>query len=161
MISYNGMKMEFSTAGLSGEQIMVAFRFYAGNPSIASSFQAYPSHWCVEYTTDGENYQLADNADLSGKEYVHLRNITFTKISIGSYSTPTTTSTALGASAHAFCLPSDALGKDKVIVRIRPYDTVMSALPAVFTDEIENSHVAEQSNISDNVSFQDIFIRYR
>lgn len=161
VISYNGIKMEFSTAGLSGEQIMVAFRFYAGNPSIASSFQAYPSHWCVEYSTDGENYQLADNADLSGKEYVHLRNITFTKISIGSYSTPTTTSTALGASAHAFCLPSDALGKDKVIVRIRPYDTVMSALPAVFTDEIENSHVAEQSNISDNVSFQDIFIRYR
>jgi hypothetical protein len=153
--------MDFSTAGISGDQIMVAFRFYAGNPSIPSSFQAYPSHWCVEYSTDGVNYQLAENADLSGKEYVHLRNITFTKISLGSYSIPTTTSTALGASAHAFCLPSDAFGKEKVSVRIRPYDTVMSALPAVFTGEIENSAVTEHSDISDNVSFQDIFIRYR
>lgn len=159
--SFNGLKMDFSTAGISGDQIMVAFRFYAGNPSIPSSFQAYPSHWCVEYSTDGVNYQLAENADLSGKEYVHLRNITFTKISLGSYSIPTTTSTALGASAHAFCLPSDAFGKEKVSVRIRPYDTVMSALPAVFTGEIENSAVTEHSDISDNVSFQDIFIRYR
>lgn len=159
--SYNGMRMEFSTAGLSGEEIMVAFRFYAGNPSIASSFQAYPSHWCVEYSIDGGDYKLAQNADLSGKPYVHLRNITFTKLSIGSFSTPTTTSTALGASSHAFCIPAEALGKEKVAVRIRPYDTVMSALPSVFTGEVENSNVMHQSDIDDNISFQDIFIRYR
>ena len=159
--SYNGIKMDFSTAGLTGEKIMVAFRFYAGNPSIPSSFQAYPSHWCVEYATDGVNYKLAENADLSGNEYVHLRNITFTKISIGGYSTPTTTSTTLGATAHAFCLPSDVFGKEKVSVRIRPYDNVMSALPSVFTGEIENSKVHEHSTVSDDISFQDIFIRYR
>ena len=92
---------------------------------------------------------------------MHLRNLTFVRISLGSYSTPTTTSTALGATAHAFCLPADALGKEKVSVRIRPYDTVMSALPSVFTGEIENSYVTERSDINDNVSFQDIFIRYR
>lgn len=159
--SYKGIRMDFSTAGISGEEIMVAFRFYAGNPSIPSSFQAYPSHWCVEYSVDGGEYKPAVNADLSGKPYVHLRNITFTKLSIGSYSTPTTTSTALGASAHAFCIPEEALGKEKVSVRIRPYDTVMSALPSIFTGEIENSYVTEHSDISDNVSFQDIFIRYR
>lgn len=159
--SFNGMKMEFTTAGLSGEQMMVVFRFYAGNPSIASSFQAYPSHWCVEYSINGEEYHLAENADLSGNEYVHLRNITFTKISLGSYSTSTTTSTALGASAHAFCLPDEVFGKEKIFVRIRPYDTVMSALPAIFTGEIENSNVTEHSTVTDNISFQDIFIRYR
>ena len=159
--SYNGIRMDFSTAGMSGTEMMVAFRFYAGNPSIASSFQAYPSHWCVEYSVDGGEYKMAENADLSGQPYVHLRNITFTKISIGSYSTPTTTSTALGASTHAFCIPSDVFGREKVSVRIRPYDTVMSALPPVFTGEIENSNVTEHSDINDNVSFQDIFIRYR
>lgn len=159
--SYNGIRMDFSTAGMSGTEMMVAFRFYAGNPSIASSFQAYPSHWCVEYSVDGGEYKRAENADLSGQPYVHLRNITFTKISIGSYSTPTTTSTALGASTHAFCIPSDVFGREKVSVRIRPYDTVMSALPPVFTGEIENSNVTEHSDINDNVSFQDIFIRYR
>ena len=112
-------------------------------------------------SVDGGEYKPAVNADLSGKPYVHLRNIAFTKLSIGSYSTPTTTSTALGASAHAFCIPEEALGKEKVSVRIRPYDTVMSALPSIFTGEIENSYVTEHSDISDNVSFQDIFIRYR
>ena len=71
------------------------------------------------------------------------------------------TSTALGASAHAFCIPAEAFGKDNVSVRIRPYDTVMSALPSVFTAEVENSNVTAKSDISDNVSFQDIFIRYR
>lgn len=159
--SYNGLRMDFSTAGISGNEIMVAFRFYAGNPSIPSSFQAYPSHWCVEYSIDGGEYKLAANADLSGNPYVHLRNIAFTKVSIGSFSTPTTTSTALGASAHAFCIPAEAFGKDNVSVRIRPYDTVMSALPSVFTAEVENSNVTAKSDISDNVSFQDIFIRYR
>ncbi len=159
--SYNGLRMDFSTVGISGNEIMVAFRFYAGNPSIPSSFQAYPSHWCVEYSIDGGEYKLAANADLSGNPYVHLRNIAFTKVSIGSFSTPTTTSTALGASAHAFCIPAEAFGKDNVSVRIRPYDTVMSALPSVFTAEVENSNVTAKSDISDNVSFQDIFIRYR
>ena len=159
--SYNGLRMDFSTVGISGNEIMVAFRFYAGNPSIPSSFQAYPSHWCVEYSIDGGEYKLAANADLSGNPYVHLRNIAFTKVSIGSFSTPTTTSTALGASAHAFCIPAEAFGKDNVSVRIRPYDTVMSALPSVFSAEVENSNVTAKSDISDNVSFQDIFIRYR
>ena len=92
---------------------------------------------------------------------MHLRNIAFTAISMSGYSTMTTTSTALGASTHAFTLPEEVFGKDKVCVRIRPYDTVASALPTVFDGEIENSHISENSAVNDYVSFQDIFVRYR
>ncbi len=160
-VSYNGMRMEFSTAGLSGTEVMVVFRFYAGKTGTSSTFQAYPSHWCVEYSLDGKEYKPARNADLSGKDYVHLRNIAFTAIALGSTTTTTTTSSSLGPSAHAFCLPAEVLGKEKVMVRIRPYDTVLSAVPSLFTDEIENSHAVEQSKVTDYISFQDIFIRYR
>ena len=159
--SYNGMRLELSTKEASGSQMMVAFRFYAGRTGTADTYKAFPSHWCVEYSLDGKEYKSAVNSDLSGKDYVHLRNIAFTAISMSGYSTVTTTSTALGASTHAFTLPEEVFGKDKVCVRIRPYDTVASALPTVFDGEIENSHISENSAVNDYVSFQDIFVRYR
>ena len=159
--SYNGMRMEISTEGISGSQMMVAFRFYAGIVNNADTYKAFPSHWCVDYSLDGKEYVLATNADLSGQEYVHLRNIAFTKLSMAGYSISTTTSTALGASVHAFTLPAEVFGKDKVYVRIRPYDTVASALPAYFDAEVENSQVKENSAVVDYVSFQDVFVRYR
>ena len=157
----NGLTMEFSTKGLTGEEIMVAFRFYAGRTGTATTFQAFPSHWFVEYSIDGAPYIPAANADLSGNPYVHLRSIATYTLQYGSYKIPTSVNAGLGASSHAFCLPAEALGKDNVKVRIRPYDTVMSAIPSLFTDEIESSSITAQTRASDYVSFQDIFIRYR
>lgn len=157
----NGLTMEFSTKDLSGEEIMVAFRFYAGRTGTVSTFQAFPSHWFVEYSIDGAPYTPATNADLSGNPYVHLRSIATYTLQYGSYKIPTSVNAGLGASSHAFCLPAEALGKDNVKVRIRPYDTVMSAIPSLFTDEIESSSITAQTRASDYVSFQDIFIRYR
>lgn len=157
----NGLTMEFSTKDLSGEEIMVAFRFYAGRTGTATTFQAFPSHWFVEYSIDGAPYAPATNADLSGKSYVHLRSMATYTLQYGSYKIPTSVNAGLGASSHAFCLPAEALGKDNVKVRIRPYDTVMSAIPSIFTDEIESSSITAQTRASDYVSFQDIFIRYR
>jgi hypothetical protein len=153
--------MEFSTKGLTGEEIMLAFRFYAGRTGTATTFQAFPAHWFVEYSIDGAPYVPATNADLSGKPYVHLRSIATYTLQYGSYKIPTSVNAGLGASSHAFCLPAEALGKEKVKVRIRPYDTVMSAIPSIFTDETESSTITAQTRASDYVSFQDIFIRYR
>ena len=157
----NGLTMEFSTKDLTGKEIMVAFRFYAGRTGTATTFQAFPSHWFVEYSIDGAPYIPAANADLSGNPYVHLRSIATYTLQYGSYKIPTSVNAGLGASSHAFCLPAEALGKDNVKVRIRPYDTVMSAIPSLFTDEIESSSITAQTRASDYVSFQDIFIRYR
>lgn len=157
----NGLTMEFSTKDLAGKEIMVAFRFYAGRTGTATTFQAFPSHWFVEYSIDGAPYIPAANADLSGNPYVHLRSIATYTLQYGSYKIPTSVNAGLGASSHAFCLPAEALGKDNVKVRIRPYDTVMSAIPSLFTDEIESSSITAQTRASDYVSFQDIFIRYR
>lgn len=157
----NGLTMEFSTKDLSGEEIMVAFRFYAGRTGTVTTFQAFPSHWFVEYSIDGAPYTPATNADLSGKPYVHLRSMATYTLQYGSYKIPTSVNAGLGASSHAFCLPAEAFGKENVKVRIRPYDTVMSAIPSIFTDEIESSSITAQTRASDYVSFQDIFIRYR
>lgn len=157
----HGLTMEFSTKGLTGEEIMLAFRFYAGRTGTVTTFQAFPAHWFVEYSIDGAPYVPATNADLSGKPYVHLRSIATYTLQYGSYKIPTSVNAGLGASSHAFCLPAEALGKEKVKVRIRPYDTVMSAIPSIFTDETESSTITAQTRASDYVSFQDIFIRYR
>jgi len=157
----HGLAMEFSTKDLTGEEIMVAFRFYAGRTGTVTTFQAFPAHWFVEYSIDGAPYVPAANADLSGKPYVHLRSIATYTLQYGSYKIPTSVNAGLGASSHAFCLPAETLGKEHVKVRIRPYDTVMSAIPSIFTDETESSSITARTRASDYVSFQDIFIRYR
>lgn len=158
----HGLIADISTEGLSGSQLSVAFRFYAGRSGTPATFQGFPSHWCVDYSLDGgETWTPARNADRSGKEYVHLRAIATYTLQYGSYKIPTPTRSTLGATPHVFVLPAEVFGQASVRIRIRPYDTVMSTLPSLFTDEMEVSNVTPSTSVQDYVSFQDLFIRYR
>lgn len=160
--NYNGLCMNISTQGIEGSQLSVAFRFYAGRSGTASTFQAFPAHWCVDYSLDGgESWENAANAINSGKPYVHLRSIATYTLQYGSYKIPTPTRAGLGASEHIFTLPAQVLGKDQLLIRIRPYDTVLSGIPTLYDGETETSEVTSTMSVQDYVSFQDIFIRYR
>lgn len=160
--AYNGLCMNISTENISGSIISVAFRFYAGRSGTASTFQAFPAHWCVDYSTNnGETWTQAQNAIDSSLPYVHLRSIATYTLQYGSYKIPTPTRAGLGASEHLFTLPDTVFGLSSVLIRIRPYDTVMSTIPTLFLDETENSSVHSDSSVQDHVSFQDIFVRYR
>lgn len=163
IVGYNGMLFSFPTTEISGEKLMLTFRFYAGRCGTANTYQAFPSHWCVEYSVDGgKKWTYASNGDLSGNEYVHLRGIATIYFTLNGFLYSPSTSYALGASSHSFTMPSEVFGKENVMIRIRPYDNVMSSLyPRTFFDDLEHAKVSSATEITDHVSFQDIILSYR
>ena len=160
---YNGTLFNFATAELSGEELMLTFRFYAGRCGTANTYMAYPSHWCVEYSVDGgQQWTYAENGDLSGNDYVHLKGIATIYFTLNGFLYSPSASYALGATSHSFTMPSEVFGKDDVRVRIRPYDNVMSSLyPRTLFDDLEHAKVTSATEVTDYVSFQDIILSYR
>lgn len=160
---YNGMLFNFPTTDISSEELMLTFRFYAGRSGTADTYKAYPSHWCVEYSVDGgQTWAYAENGDLSGNDYVHLRGIASLYFTSNGFLYSPSTSYSLGATAHSFTMPSEVFGKDDVRVRIRPYDNVMSSLyPRTLFDDLEHAKVTSATEVTDYVSFQDIILSYR
>lgn len=162
VIGYRGMLFSLSTADLTGENMLFAFRFYAGRVGEKDTYKAFPSHWCVEYSLDGETWAYAQNGDLSGNEYVHLRAISTMNFTLNGYIYRPSTHYTLGPTGHAFVLPSEAFGVEKLQIRLRPYDNVMSSLYSnSFRDDLEHAVVTSATQVTDYVSFQDIIISYR
>ena len=151
------------TADLSGNEMMLTFRFYAGRCGSGNTYQAFPSHWCVEYSVDGGvNWKYAENGDLSGKEYVHLRGIATIYFTLNGFLYSPSAHYSLGATAHSFTMPSEVFGKEDLRIRIRPYDNVMSSLyPHTLFDDLEHAKVTSATEVTDYVSFQDIILSYR
>ena len=160
---YNGMLFNFPTTGISGDEVMLTFRFYAGRCGTGNTYMGYPSHWCVEYSVDGgQTWSYAKNGDLSGNDYVHLKGIATIYFTLNGFLYSPSASYSLGATAHSFTMPSEVFGKDDVRVRIRPYDNVMSSLyPRTLFDDLEHAKVTSATEVTDYVSFQDIILSYR
>lgn len=160
---YNGMLFNFPTTDISGDELMLTFRFYAGRSGTGNTYMGYPSHWCVEYSVDGgQKWTYAENGDLSGNDYVHLRGIASLYFTSNGFLYSPSTSYSLGATAHSFTMPSEMFGKDDVRIRIRPYDNVMSSLyPRTLFDDLEHAKVTSATEVTDYVSFQDIILSYR
>lgn len=160
---YNGMLFTFPTTDISGDELMLTFRFYAGRCGTGNTYMGFPSHWCVEYSVDGgQTWTYAENGDLSGNDYIHLRGVATIYFTLNGFLYSPSTSYALGATAHSFTMPSEVFGKDDVRVRIRPYDNVMSSLyPRTLFDDLEHAKVTSATEVTDYVSFQDIILSYR
>lgn len=163
IVGYNGMLLYLPTTEISGESLMLTFRFYAGRCGTGNTYMAYPSHWCVEYSVDGgHEWTYAENGDMSGNEYVHLRGVATIYFTLNGFLYSPSTSYALGATSHSFTMPSEVFGKEDVRVRIRPYDNVMSSLyPRTLFDDLEHAKVTSATEVTDYVSFQDIILSYR
>ncbi|MBE6230895.1 MAG: hypothetical protein E7117_00850 [Bacteroidales bacterium] len=161
VVGYNGVRLDFSTVGISGSQMMLMFSFYSGQTLALATIRSYPSHWCVEYSIDGGREWNMAVSSATGEKYVHLHTLPYVETSLNGNLYQTCTSAGLGATTHAFCFPEEIFGKEDVRVRIRPYDTVISSLPVHYDGETETSHINPYIVYEDYVAFENIFLRYR
>lgn len=110
--------IDFSTAGLSGSNLVVGIVWGHGSASDNPVVDA-PSHWKVLYSTDGANFNPVPNADL-----LKQRSCAWWK------NPQTSQDSAPGYTEHLIKLPTSCLGKSKVWVRLQAADTVTDIVPS-------------------------------
>lgn len=159
VVGYNGVRAEFSTRDLSGTRMLVGFSFSAGALTAATS-KTFPAHWCLEYSVDGgTTYTLCRNA-VTGADFVHLRSLPWWDAIVGGSRFTTCSSAGMSATDHAFFLPAEVFGQEKVCVRIRPYDKVMTVLPLVWNGDPETAEVSASTVYDNRMRFGIITMRY-
>ncbi|MBQ7518218.1 MAG: BACON domain-containing protein [Bacteroidales bacterium] len=157
---YNGFTFDFSTQNISASSLTFSFDF-AGGYITAGVARGWPAHWCVEYSlNDGASYTIVNNC-VTGEPYVHMRGLPFAKAFLNGQWYFTPEQAGMGFTQHHFVLPADVLGKEKVRIRLRPYDKKIVSLPLVWTDDIEQSEIDYTTDIDIRVRFGFFYIRYR
>ena len=160
VVGYNGLRMEFSTASLNGSHMLLGFSFAAGTISATTS-KTYPAHWCVEYSVDGgQSYTLCPSA-ATGADYVHLRSLPWWDASLAGNRYNTCSSAGIGLTDHLFRLPAEVFGRERVMVRIRPYDKVMTVLPLVWNGDTETAVISAATTYDNQLRWGVITLRYR
>ena len=145
IVGYNGFRYELNTKDLSGSGLLFTYDITAGTVSITYS-KTFPAHWCVEYSVDGgQNYTLV-NDFVSGKAYVHMRSLPWWDATINGTLYKTCAAAGLGFSQHAVMLPGEVLGLDKLIVRLRPYDNVLTTLPVTWDGSSETAFIQSSTS---------------
>ncbi len=146
-----GIELNFSTEGLTGENLIVAFSFGAGEINANTSLH-FPVYWGVEYSTDGKNfYRIArDPITLHAVPWWYVNNV-------GDSSYLTSEEAGLGFTEHMVKLPADAFGCKNVTVRIVPITKNAATLAARNSDK-----AALRPNLSTAtvVSFGSLAVRY-
>ena len=138
IVGYNGFRFEMNTKDLEGTGMLFNYDIAAGTVSITYS-KTFPAHWCVEYSVDGgETYKLV-NDFVSGNEYVHMRSLPWWDATVNGTLYKTCAAAGLGFSQHAVLLPAEVLGLEKLIVRLRPYDNVLTSLPITWDGDSETT----------------------
>ena len=155
MVPTKGMRAEFSTEDLTPDQSVVAYISFCASGIVTdpSTFKNYPLHWCMEWSTDGEQYSVVPPSVATGKDYVHARTSPWEPGYVGSVKYLTSAYTGMGFTDHIFALPSDVIGKSKVYVRFRPYDTYMASLPIEWEKDIETSMISTSTSYDNDIRF--------
>lgn len=157
---YNGIVITTSTKGLAGSKLNVSYAFEVGRISAATS-QFFPAHWCLEYSIDGgANWTLCPDA-ATGKEYTHLHAMPWYDINIGGIKYYSCSSCGIGATEHVSVLPDEVFGVDKLLIKLRPYDNVMSIFPMEWNGNTENSKVYPNTTADVGLNIEYIHIRYK
>ena len=163
MVPSRGLRAEFSTSGLSASRSMLAYISFCASGVVGdpSTFKNYPVHWCLEYSVDGENYTIVPPSVSTGKDYVHARTSPWTPGYVGSVKYYTSGYTGMGFTDHIFALPSEIMGKEKVYVRFRPYDTYMASLPVEWDGDIETAKLTSKTTYANDMRFAhiDFFVK--
>lgn len=160
IVGYNGIIIETSTSGLTGSNLNLSYAFAVGRISAATS-QYFPAHWCTEYSIDGgTTWTLCPDA-ATGKPYVHLHAMPWYDVNIGGIMYRTCSSCGIGATEHIAMLSADALGVDRLLVKIRPYDEVMSIFPIEWNGNVENSKVYHNTTADVGLNIEYIHLRYK
>lgn len=110
----NSIVIDFSTDGISGNNLMVLFTFGAGEINAQTSY-GFPVYWCVEYSVDGGEFKRVNKSDIV------LRSVPWWWINnVHGECYQTSTEAGMGFTEHMVVLPADAFGKKNVTVRISP-----------------------------------------
>lgn len=127
---YNGFRWEFNASSLSGTEMIFGFTFSAGLISYKNS-RTFPAHWMMEYKIGNGEYQpLRDMVIQSeGQQFFYLRSLPWWDQLLNGNNYTTAAEAGLGATTHLFALPKEVFGAEKVTLRLRPYDNVLSVLP--------------------------------
>ncbi len=164
VIGYNGVCLDIVTRGISGSKFCLAFNFMAGTGSAANS-KAYPAHWCVEYTIDGGatwtpvGDKIVSDA-YSNQPFVKLRAHPWWDATVTANKYYTPAACGMGCTDHIFFFPSDIFGKDRVTIRIRPYDDVLASLPLQWNGSVEGGVVRANTTQKNYIRFGNISLRY-
>lgn len=161
---YNGICIDMSTANISGSKFCMAFTFMGGTGA-AANCKAYPAHWCVEYTIDnGATWTMVYNKVISdsysNQPFVKLRSHPWWDASVSANKYYTPAACGMGCTDHIFFFPSDIFGQDKVTIRIRPYDDVLSSLPLHWDGSVEQGVVRTSTTQKNYIRFGTISLRY-
>ena len=161
---YNGIRLDFSTKNISGSKFCLALTCMGGDASAANA-KAYPAHWCVEYSTDsGATWTLANDKVIcdsySNQPYFKMRSHPWWDATVNANKYYTPYGAGLGYTDHIFFFPVDIFGKDKVSIRIRPYDTVLASLPLQWDGSVEQGVVRPSTSQKNKIRFGTISLRF-
>lgn len=148
-----GVEINFSTEGISGKNLIVAFSFGAGLISADTSLH-FPVYWGVEYSIDNGKtfYRIARKSPFV------LRSVPWWYVNnVGGVTYPTSSEAGMGFTEHRVKLPADAFGCKNVIVRIVPIAKNAATLAMSDTDK-----AALRPNLMTEtyVSFGSVVVRY-
>lgn len=157
---YRGLVLETSTKDLHGQVMTLAFAFSAGKIS-ANTSRNFPAHWCVDCSVD-DGTSFIDCPDaVTGNAFVHLRSLPWMDDTISGVKYFSSGSCGLGATEHCFRLPPCAFGAEKLVIRIRPYDDVISSLTLDWMGNTESGKVSHNTVVDTFINFEYISIRYK
>ena len=145
-----GVEVQFSTKGLSGESLLFGFTFAAGEISAETSY-GYPVFWNVEYSTDGKKWTAVEGTPKKLRSlpwYWHnnVNGIHYDSILAGA-----------GYTEHVVVLPKSLFGKSKVFVRVVPTEKRYATLGY---DYNENGALRPNTMIKTVVNFGSFVVRY-
>ncbi len=144
--------VEYSSEGISGEEMFLAFSFSAGVISPASSYH-YPSWWCVEYSTDGLHFERIPVPDIALHTYPWWWNTP-----VHGVTNMISTQTGLGMTEHLVPLPSALFGQKTVTLRISPSCRKAGTLGYEHNDQ---AALRPNLNTMTFVNFGAVAVRYR
>ena len=146
-----GLVLNFSTKGIKGTNLILAFSFAAGNGK-SERCLGYPVYWCVEYSTDGVNYTRVNDTDYVLNTLPYWR-----EDDVYGVSYPTSLECGMGFTEHLVRLPEALFGKKEVFLRICPSQKKVGSM--AFTDR-DRVAMRPELDVLTNVSFGSIAVRY-
>lgn len=146
----NGIVVEFSTAGISGNLLMFAFTFAGG--SINDRTADFPCYWKVQYSFDGTVYK-----DVEGGEHSCRSLPWWYERPIKGQMYTLSYECGLGLTDHMVLLPQECFGRDKVYVRVIPSRRNIATYAPTRSDRGALTRGLKRNS---NVTFGSIAVRY-
>ena len=158
---------EFSAAKVSpGQKMQLCFEIAAGDINMVNSW-GFPARWTVQCSIDGGEFITLPEA-CTGEYSFSLRPLPSwsKKVNTGKYNKNFNTQYdfCLGSQGHVFNIPDDAVGQEKVMIRLSPASAMGYALRSKASDpaEVPGSYDIKRSSPAKAlISIGSIFIEYK